>query len=186
MSSIPPESDEAQIKRIHDTFTMFMRISKRWFVQHLQSFGLTLPQFITLATLAAHQQACTMSDLTNVTFQDPPTTTGIVDRLVKSSLIQRTHSQIDRRVVLVEATPAGIDLVNQIEQSLTEAAIPTFSILNGEELANFEYLLGRLMRAHLQQFMAIKDEDVDAEIEKMKQFVKDPIAYMKLEVEKTS
>jgi DNA-binding MarR family transcriptional regulator len=185
MSPTVTESKEAQIKRIHDAFTMFMRISKRWFVQHLQSFGLTLPQFITLATLAAHRQACTMSDLTNVTFQDPPTTTGIVDRLVKMDLLQRTRSQIDRRVVLVEATPAGVDLVNQIEQGLMEAAMPTFDILTEEELTSFEYLLGRLLRGHLQQFMAIKNTDLDAEIEKMERFVKDPIAYMKLEVEKT-
>jgi hypothetical protein len=45
-----------QVKRIHDTFTLLMRISKRWFVQRLQNYNLTLPQFTTLAAVAAHDR----------------------------------------------------------------------------------------------------------------------------------
>ena len=184
MSPVVSQSKEAQIKRIHDTFTIFMRVSKHWFLQQLHSFGLTLPQFVTLAVLSAHQQACTMRDVTSVTFQDPPTTTGIIDRLVKMGLVQRTRSQTDRRVVLVQATQSGNDLVNRIEECLLQAAAPTYDALSEEELATFEHLLGRLLRVHLQQCMSLKDADLDAEIEKLEHFVKDPIAYMKLEAEK--
>ena len=57
MNSIKTE----KIKRIHDTFMLLTRISKRWFVQRLQTYGLTLPQFVTLAALAAHRRPASMS-----------------------------------------------------------------------------------------------------------------------------
>ena len=177
---------EARVKRIHDTFMLLMRVSKRWFVQQLQSFHLTVPQFVTLAALAAHQQACTMSDLTNVTFQDAPTMTGVIDRLVKANLVQRTRSQTDRRVVLVQATQAGINLVGQIEDHLMEEVLPTYTMLTDEELATFECLLGRLLRIQLQQDnQSLQGADLDAEIERLEQFVRDPISYFKLAPEKT-
>jgi DNA-binding MarR family transcriptional regulator len=175
---------QERILRIHETFILLMRVSKRWFVQRLQTFSLTLPQFVTLAALAAHKQACTMSALTNVTFQDPPTTTGIVDRLVKTNLVKRTRSETDRRVVLVQATPAGIDLISQIEENLRQEALPGYTLLTDDELATFEHLLGHLLRVHLKSYMSLPEADLDAEIEKLEFFVKDPISYMKLENEK--
>jgi len=174
-------SKEERVKSIHDTFMLLMQVSKRWLVQRLQVFGLTPPQFITLAALAAHEQACTMSDITNVTFQDPPTTTGIIDRLVKMSLVDRSRSQTDRRVVLVKATQMGVELIDQIEGKLMEVATPTYTLLTEEELITFERLLRRLLRAHLQQYKSLSGTDLDTEIAKLEQFVKDPISYSQLE-----
>ncbi len=178
-----PQSKEERIKRIHDTFMLVMRISKRWLVQRLQSFGLTFPQFTTLATLVAHKQACTMSDLTNVTFHDPPTMTGIIDRLVKMNLVQRTRSKTDRRVVLVQAAPTGIDLVDQIKEDVQEVLIG-YAALTDDELASLERLLGHLLRMHLGQFMSLPNADLDAKIEELENFISDPICYMKLVNEK--
>ena len=84
--SVAIQTREERIKTLKNAFHALMWIAMRQFSQRLQSFGLTHPQFITLASLTAHEQACTMRDLTNVTFQDPPTMTGIVDRLVKIKL----------------------------------------------------------------------------------------------------
>jgi DNA-binding MarR family transcriptional regulator len=176
--SIVTQSREEHIQRIHDTFMLLMRLSKRWFVQRLQSYGLTLPQFMTLAALAAHEEACTMSDLTNVTFHDPPTMTGVIDRLVKTKLVQRTRSETDRRVVLVKATPTGIDLTNEIKESLMQETLTSYKMLTDEELVTLEQLLRRLLRMHLGQYTSL--QDVDAEIEKLEHFTKDPINYMKL------
>ena len=160
---------------------LLMRLSKRWVIQQLQAFGLTLPQFVTLAALAAYKQPCTMSDLTNATIQDAPTTTGVVDRLIKMDLVERTRSQTDRRVVLVKVTQPGLDLMVKIEQKLMQEAVPVYAILTEEELVIFEHLLRRLLRANMQQFMSVEGADIDAELEKLEQFVTDPISYAKLE-----
>jgi DNA-binding MarR family transcriptional regulator len=172
-------SREERIKAIKDVFRSLMWITIRQFSQRLQPFGLTHPQFITLAALAAHQQACPMRDLTSVTFQDPPTMTGIVDRLVKMELVQRTRSETDRRMVLVEATPAGIDLVHQINQELMKDATAGYARLTDEELTTLEQLLRYNLRMCMGPGKALPEGDVDAEIEKLKHFMSDPIRYMK-------
>jgi DNA-binding MarR family transcriptional regulator len=182
---VTTRAKEEQIKRIHDNFILLMRVVKRWFVQELQSFNLTVPQFITLAALAAHRQPCPMSDLTNVTFVDAPTMTGVIDRLVRMRLVQRTRSEMDRRVVLVRATQPGIELIGQIEQSLMQRMLVGYAQLSDEELTSYEHLLRRLLRIHLGQYMSLQDADLDAEIEKLEQFMRDPITYTKLENEKT-
>lgn len=171
---------EEHINRLHNTVILAMRLHKRYFMQRLQSFGLTIPQFITVAALAAHKQACTMRDLTNVTFQDPPTATGIVDRLVKMDLAQRTRSQTDRRVVLVEPTQAGIDMIERINAELSAEAINIYSGLADDQLQLFEGLLKHFVRAFIQHCNPIEDADIDTEIKKLENFVNDPIQFVKL------
>ncbi len=170
-----------RIKAIHDAFIALMWISKRQFAQRLQAFGLTHPQFITLATLTAHKEACTMSDLINVTFQDAPTMTGVIDRLVKMALVERTRSQMDRRVVLVQATPAGVELVKQIEEATLHDAATGFASLTDEDLTAMEQLLGYIFRMHIGRYTSLSGVDLDAEIEKLRLFWRDPIHSAKLE-----
>ncbi len=40
--------------------------------------------------------------------------TGLVDRLVKKGLVARGHSPEDRRVVLVQLTPSGVRVAQQL------------------------------------------------------------------------
>lgn len=180
MSVVSPSRKE-RIKRIHDAFMMLILIAKRRSARQLQSFGLTHPQFITLAALAGHQRACTMSDLTEFTFQDAPTMTGIIDRLIKMKLVQRTRSETDRRVVLVQVTPAGNDLVNQIEQKILHDDFSGYAALADEDLTALEQLVRYLLRMHVGRYKSLADADLDAELEKLQLFMSDPIYYMKLE-----
>jgi DNA-binding MarR family transcriptional regulator len=173
------DSRRERIKAIKDAFHSLMWIAIRQFSHRLHPFGLTYPQFIALAALAAHQQDCPMRDLTNVTFQDPPTMTGIVDRLVKMKLVQRTRSQTDRRVVLVGATPTGIDLVNKINATMMQEALIGYAKLTDEELTTLEQLLRYKLRMYLGQHKPLPDDALDGEIEKLKYFMSDPIRYMK-------
>jgi DNA-binding MarR family transcriptional regulator len=172
---------EEHIRAIHDAFIALMWISRRQFSQRLQNFGLTHPQFITLAALAAHKQACTMTDLINVTFQDAPTMTGVIDRLVKMKLVERTRSEVDRRVVLVQAAPAGVDLVNQIENEILCDDSSSYASLTDEDLLAMEQLLRHILRAHLGRYASLQESDLDAEIEKLRRFKRDPIHYAQLE-----
>lgn len=168
-----------RVKKIHDTFVLLMQAAKRRFVQQLQVYGLTLPQFAALAALSAYGQACTMSDLTNVTFHDPPTMTGVIDRLVRMGLVQRTRSQTDRRVVLVEATPAGAELVQKIETTLMHKAVESYDGLTEEQLDLLDQLLRHLLRIHLKEYRSLPDADIETEIHQLEKFVQDPICYIK-------
>jgi DNA-binding MarR family transcriptional regulator len=176
-------SREERIKTIKSAFHSLMWIATRHFSQYLQSYKLTYPQFIALASLAAHKQACTMSDLTGVTFQDAPTMTGIIDRLVKMKFVQRNRSETDRRVVLVQATPAGAALVEQIEAAKMRDDLMGYAALTDDDLAALEELLRYILRMHVGRCMpaAGAPADLDAEIEKLQRFMEDPIYYATLE-----
>jgi DNA-binding MarR family transcriptional regulator len=177
---------EQRIKAIHDAFIALMWISKRQFAQRLQRFGLTLPQYIALATLASHNQPCTMTDLINVTLQDAPTMTGILDRLVKMGLAERTRSEVDRRVVLVQASQNGAAMVQQIEaQTLSEAQC-NYATMADDELAYFEQLLRHILRMHLGPNPSFQDADLDAEINRLRLFRNDPIKYAQQENDQLS
>lgn len=177
---------DERIRAIHDAFLALMWISKRQFAHRLQTFGLTHPQFITLATLTAHQEACTMSDLINVTFQDAPTMTGVIDRLVKMRLVERTRSETDRRVVLVQTTPAGAELFKQIEQETLCDAVTGFASLSDDDLNNLEQLLRYILRMYMGRNNLSHEADLEAELEKLRLLGRDPIHYAKLEKDKVT
>jgi DNA-binding MarR family transcriptional regulator len=170
---------EERISRIKDAFHSLMWIATRKFSQKLQSFGLTHPQFIALVVLAKHGQACTMSDLTGVTFQDPPTMTGIIDRLVKMKLVQRTRSETDRRVVLVEATPAGVELAERVEAEIMKSHFSCYESVSDEDLTVLEQLLRYIIRVYIADYKSLSDAELDAEIQKLLLHKSDPIYYAK-------
>ncbi len=169
-----------RIKRISGTFMLLMWIAKRRFLQLLQPFGLTPPQFMSLTALSMHKEPYTMSDLTNITLHDPPTMTGIVDRLVKMGLVQRSRSKADRRVVLVQATPGGLDLVRQIHENLLNDSQAAYEILTDEELAEIEQVFTSALR-RVRRHISVDGTDLDAELEKLESFMCDPIGCVKSE-----
>jgi DNA-binding MarR family transcriptional regulator len=141
-----------RLRRISATFALLMWIAMRRFWQLLQTFGLTPPQFMVLFALVRARAPRSMSDLTDITFQDAPTMTGIIDRLEKAGLVERTRSTADRRVVLVQATPAGTMLLKQVSEKLLDDDMAGCSILTDEELADTEALFQEIFRIHLKRF----------------------------------
>jgi len=139
-----------------------MWIAMRRFWQLLQAFGLTPPQFMVLFALAKAGAPRSMNDLTDITFQDAPTMTGIIDRLEKAGLVERTRSTTDRRVVLVQATPAGVALLKQVSEKLLDDDVAGCSVLTDRELAETEALFQEIFRIHLRRFrMAVENaEDI--------------------------
>ena len=162
-----------QMKRISGIFITLMWIAKRRFLQLLQPFGLTLPQFITLAALSMYQEPCKMSDLTSVTLHDAATMTGIADRLVHMGLAERFHSQMDRRVVLVHVTSAGLNLIKQIQDELLNDSLTVYRILTDEELAKIEQVFSYVLR-QVVTYISVEDTHLDAALSKLELFMCGP------------
>ena len=87
-------------------------LQHRRFAQEISDLKLTVPQFFTLSTLVSLGGTATMGDLARSTYQVSATMTGIIDRLVRDGLVERSRAETDRRSVVVAITPAGQELVD--------------------------------------------------------------------------
>ncbi|MBC7961965.1 MAG: MarR family transcriptional regulator [Steroidobacteraceae bacterium] len=75
-----------------------------------QDTGLTSPQ-LWAVKLVASAAPLKVSELAKGMFLHPATVVGIIDRLEAKGLVVRTRSTEDRRVVELDLTPAGRELV---------------------------------------------------------------------------
>lgn len=66
-----------------------------------------LDEYDVLFQLRSAGEPVRMSDLANRALISRPSTTRIVDRLMRRGWVERRHDERDRRVVLVRLTPEG-------------------------------------------------------------------------------
>lgn len=104
--------------------------SHRRMEQDLAAFNLTAPQYMALRNIESRTEGCTMSALASSSLQVSATMTGIVDRLLERGLVTRARDPQDRRTLQVSLTPAGRDLLAQVnaqKRASTERLLSSFS-----------------------------------------------------------
>jgi DNA-binding MarR family transcriptional regulator len=94
------------IDNLRRVFQVVNEFSKR----AVRTAGLTGPQLWTIKTIS-EESPIRVSDLARRMHLHPATVVGILDRLEARGLVQRTRSTEDRRVVIVELTASGQELV---------------------------------------------------------------------------
>lgn len=60
-------------------------------------------------------ERCRLTELAEKLDVKPSAVTVMIDRLVKSDYVVRTHDTDDRRVILVELTPTGIEILEKAQ-----------------------------------------------------------------------
>lgn len=70
-----------------------------------------------------------------------PDVTRLVDRLVQMGLAERTACEHDRRVVFVRITPAGLDLLERLDEPVRDLHLRTLGHMPAERLAVLNELL---------------------------------------------
>jgi DNA-binding MarR family transcriptional regulator len=78
-----------------------------------------------------------MSRLAEILDVSVASTTGLIDRMEKRGLVERTRDETDRRVVLVRATPAGAGIFRDIEDRRREGIATLLDRLTDQQLAGF-------------------------------------------------
>ena len=118
--------------RLNDMMPLFM---KEFFNRQPIEFTklkLTLPQFFILNFL--HKQGSSkMTDIAHFVNVSTAATTGIVDRLVKSGYVVRVSEPHDRRVVKINLTAKGTDLVMKANEKKRQMVIEIFSQISQQE-----------------------------------------------------
>ncbi len=173
-------STQQRAQCLFEQFMLLIWFAFRNLTQKLQKYCLTHPQFITLVSLVQHGQPASMRQLATVALQDAPTLTGIVNRLVKMDVVRRTRSRDDRRVVLVEATPKGAELIRSIQHNFRRERSFGFAEFNSEEqLLKLEQFLNHVLAIQVEVNENFPVKDVAVAKEWLAEFAGDPLEFIK-------
>jgi MarR family transcriptional regulator, organic hydroperoxide resistance regulator len=112
--------------------------------------GLTSPQLWAIKTINEISPV-KVSDLANKLYLHPATVIGIIDRLEKHDLVRRRRSKDDRRVVWIELTKKGADLIKEapeVVQGLLVSGLKEISAANLMGIDRSMKLLVKILGAH--------------------------------------
>jgi DNA-binding MarR family transcriptional regulator len=121
-----PEKISEIIDNIRRIFQVVHEHSKR----AKQETGLTGPQLWAIKVIA-ESSAIKVSDLARRMYLHPATVVGILNRLEKIGLIERSRKDTDRRIVRITLTHAGNAVVKkspEVAQGLLVAGLETLTM----------------------------------------------------------
>jgi DNA-binding MarR family transcriptional regulator len=103
---------------------------------------LSLVKFIVLQALLFKDKAVSLTDLAIVTNTERHNITTLIERLRKDGLVTTRRSKVDRRVINVELTDKGAELVNKAFPISRDMAAQIITADNHAELDAFLKQLG--------------------------------------------
>jgi DNA-binding MarR family transcriptional regulator len=104
-----------------------------------------VPQYLALHTIGKLGPDVTMGEVSDALFLPASTMTSVVDRLVKDGLVERGTRPGDRRSVVARLTPAGENLVANVEEVRHTELVTMLEDMSGDDLADFARHLARLV-----------------------------------------
>ena len=113
-------------------------------------FGITGPQLWVLKTLYQNG-SLSLGELSKGMYLNPSTITGVVDRLEKKGFVLRGRNEKDRRVVKVQLTPKGTELVKRAPNPIQGKMVYGLRKLKKDELFSIYRSVDKLveiMEAH--------------------------------------
>ncbi len=101
--------------------------------QRLVKLGVSMTHFHVL-TLLRHHEAMPIGHLAETLDASMSSATGIIDRMEERGLVQRVRVPDDRRIVLVQPTQAGLDLVDEVELVKSDVMVAALARLDAAQL----------------------------------------------------
>lgn len=95
------------------------------------------------------------------------TTTGLVNRLVKNGYLQRERSDEDRRIVAIQLTDKGRNMMTEFKASIGSYMERINAILSAEERQALFQIFLKIMEALSQKNFVAEDSKVDQVIRKI-------------------
>jgi DNA-binding MarR family transcriptional regulator len=136
---------EALVAEVERVFQEMTWRGRRHFARIVETFGLTVPQYLALHTIGKLGPDVTMGEVSDALFLPASTMTSVVDRLVKDGLVERGTRPGDRRSVVARLTPAGENLVANVEEVRHTELVTMLEDMSGDDLADFARHLARLV-----------------------------------------
>lgn len=111
----------------------------------LSELGLTRGQFYILKTIQS-QGKCRATDIANVMEVKPSAVTLMIDRLEARQWVRRSQDTSDRRVIIIELTPEGKQILKKARQISDEVVKRYFSHLSSDDLDHLLKIYEKLER----------------------------------------
>jgi DNA-binding MarR family transcriptional regulator len=146
------------IKEVMDLQHSTDMILRQFEPQPWIELNLTLAQLKSLFFIAAKDKT-NFKKLAEALGVTPPNVTGIIDRLVEQGLVTRTENPEDRRIMLLQATEKGQELLNNLRERHIKQMSQVLGYLTNDELVLQVKVLKDLKIAaetHLQKAALVK------------------------------
>ncbi len=91
--------------------------------QFMSQYELTMPQFNILRILRGAKKMVSVNTVKERMVEKSPNTTRLMDKLIDKKLISRERCEDDRRVVYVEITKKGLDLLALIDEEFKDTSL---------------------------------------------------------------
>lgn len=138
MTAPEPEPDTSEL-----IVRTARQLRRRWMAS-LEPWGITPHEFRALHA-STHGEPPRLSEIAERLRIAPRSATEVVDSLEAKGLVQRVPSPTDRRAVLVEPTPAGRDLAEEVAQRRSALGALMLTPLDADEVAQLRALLLRVL-----------------------------------------
>ncbi|HJF30838.1 MAG TPA: MarR family transcriptional regulator [Sporosarcina psychrophila] len=109
----------------------------------LSNYTITPPQFVALQWLFEHGDM-TIGDLSNKMYLAFSTTTDLVDRMEKNSLVKRVRNTQDRRVVRIHLLSEGERVIEEVIDKRRHYLNTVLADFDEKQVKDFSDLLSKL------------------------------------------
>jgi MarR family transcriptional regulator, organic hydroperoxide resistance regulator len=134
------------IKHIIDLQRQTNRVMGHFAAEPWIELGLTIAQLKSLFFIVDREKT-SFKRLAEALRVTPPNVTGIVDRLVEQGLVSRTENPEDRRIMLLQATEKGQNLLTTLKINSNNEMARVLDQLSVEELSSLAQGLNAVARA---------------------------------------
>lgn len=121
------------MRRLDESFRQVRRqINAEWNTYNVHGLGMSHGRMLTILSQAGPQKASALAEQLLITSGG---VTGIADRLIELGYVKRERSEKDRRVVMLDITESGLEIVKLIE---TVRLKIMHRLFDGMSIANME------------------------------------------------
>ena len=125
------------------------------YLGHIQNsfmaeFDLSMPQFNILRILRGAKSSISVNTIKDRMVEKSPNTTRLMDKLIEKGLIERVRCNEDRRVVYVEITVQGLNLLADIDKKFNTNSFTQLNLTN-EEAEELSRLLDKVREDYVKK-----------------------------------
>ena len=116
--------------------TINIRLTSHWISYHQKKYmgqhGITMPQFNILRILRGAKEPLSISLVRDRMIEKSPNTTRLMDKLIDKGLIERLKDTRDNRVITIQITKQGLQLLKLIDKDFDANIILVNNLTNEE------------------------------------------------------